>query len=55
MLATAIRIASQAFEKKFDKGGMPFIMHALYVMHKVKHLGEVAMTCAVLHDVLIGS
>lgn len=52
MLSTAIRIAAQAFEKKFDKGGIPYIMHCLYVMHKVKHLGELAMVCAILHDVI---
>lgn len=52
MLSTAIRIAATAFENKFDKGGTPYIMHCLYVMHKVKHLGELAMACAVLHDVL---
>ena len=52
MLSTAIRIAATAFENKFDKGGTPYIMHCLYVMHKVKHLGELAMACAVLPDVL---
>lgn len=52
MLSTAIRIAATAFENKFDKGGTPYIMHCLYVMHKVKHLGELAMACAVLHDVI---
>lgn len=52
MLSTAIRIAATAFENKFDKGGTPYIMHCLYVMHKVKHLGELAMACAVLHDVM---
>ncbi len=52
MLSIAIRIASAAFEKRFDKGGEPYIMHCLYVMHKVKHMGELAMSCAVLHDVV---
>lgn len=52
MLSTAIRIASVAFEGKTDRGGTPYIMHCLYVMHKVKHLGEVAMSCGVLHDLL---
>lgn len=52
MLSTAIRIAATAFEGKYDKGGVPYIMHCLYVMHKVKHLGELAMVCAILHDVL---
>jgi len=50
MLTKAIKIAATAFENDYDKGGVPYIMHLLYVMHKVKHLGEVAMICAVLHD-----
>jgi (p)ppGpp synthase/HD superfamily hydrolase len=52
MLSKAIRIAATAFEGKNDKGGVPYIMHCLYVMHKVKHLGVLAMICAVLHDVV---
>lgn len=52
MLTKAIKIAATAFEKDYDKGGTPYIMHLLYVMHKVKHLGETAMICAVLHDLV---
>jgi (p)ppGpp synthase/HD superfamily hydrolase len=52
MLTTAIKIASTAFEKDYDKGGIPYIMHLLYVMHKVKSFGETAMICAVLHDLI---
>ncbi len=52
MLTTAIKIASTAFEKDYDKGGVPYIMHLLYVMHKVKHLGETAMICGILHDLI---
>lgn len=52
MLTKAIKIAATAFEKDYDKGGVPYIMHLLYVMHKVKHLGEVAMICAILHDLI---
>lgn len=52
MLTTAIKIAATAFEHDKDKGGTPYIMHLLYVMHKVKHLGEIAMICAVLHDLI---
>lgn len=52
MLTKAIKIAATAFENDFDKGGVPYIMHLLYVMHKVKHLGEIAMICAVLHDLV---
>ena len=52
MLTKAIKIAATAFENDLDKGGTPYIMHLLYVMHKVKHLGETAMICAVLHDLI---
>lgn len=52
MLDKAIRIASVAFEGKKDKGGSPYILHCLQVMNEVRHLGEVAMTSAVLHDLL---
>lgn len=52
MLTKAIKIAATAFEYDYDKGGVPYIMHLLYVMHKVKHLGEVAMICAILHDLI---
>ena len=52
MLTTAIKIASTAFEHDYDKGGTPYIMHLLYVMHKVKPLGETAMICAILHDLV---
>jgi (p)ppGpp synthase/HD superfamily hydrolase len=51
MLGKAIAIASKAFVNEKDRGGKPYILHCLYVMHKVKHLGEEAMICAVLHDV----
>lgn len=52
MLGKAIKIAATAFENDKDKGGVPYIMHCLYVMHKVKHLGEIAMICAILHDLV---
>lgn len=52
MIAKAIKIAATVFENDYDKGGEPYIMHLLYVMHKVKHLGETAMVCAILHDLV---
>lgn len=52
MLTKAIKIAAIAFENDYDKGGKPYIMHLLYVMHKVKHLGETAMICAIFHDLI---
>lgn len=52
MLGKAISIAAQAFESKKDKGGKPYILHCLWVMNNVRHLGEHAMICAVLHDLI---
>jgi len=52
MLAKAIRIASEAFENKKDKGGNPYILHCLHVMNAVSYLGEEAMIAGVLHDLL---
>lgn len=51
-LGKAIAIASEAFKNKIDKGGKPYILHCLWVMNAVRHLGEVAMICAVLHDLV---
>jgi (p)ppGpp synthase/HD superfamily hydrolase len=52
LLGKAIAIASVAFENKVDKGGEPYILHCLVVMNKVRHLGHLAMICAVLHDLI---
>lgn len=52
LLAEAIRIASEAFVDKTDKGGQPYILHCLHVMYGVEDLGEEAMIVAVLHDLL---
>lgn len=52
LLSKAIRIASVAFEGQFDKGGRPYILHCLWVMNKVRHLGDIYMIVAVLHDLL---
>ena len=51
-LSTAIKITSEAFEGKFDKGGVPYIMHCLHVMNAVKHLGYKTMMIAVMHDLI---
>lgn len=52
MLGKAIAIAAQAFANKTDKGGKPYILHCIYVMNAVRHLGELAMICAILHDLI---
>ena len=40
------------FENVTDRGGHPYILHCLRVMNGVQHLGETAMICGILHDVL---
>lgn len=35
---------------QFDKGGMPYSLHPLTVMHKLKTKDEELMSIAVLHD-----
>ena len=50
LLSKAINIASQAHLNQFDKGGNPYILHPLWVMDKVRHLGHKYMIVAVLHD-----
>lgn len=52
LLSKAISIAAQAFEGEYDKGGRPYILHCLWVMNKVRHLGDIYMIVAVLHDLL---
>lgn len=49
-LGLAISIAAKAFENKVDKGGKPYILHCLWVMNRVSHLGEEVMITAALHD-----
>ena len=52
MLGKAIEIAVTAHAGQLDKGGQPYILHPLWVMNKVRHLGEDTMIVAVLHDVV---
>lgn len=51
-LSKAIAITSAAFVGGNDKGGQPYILHCLYVMDKVKHLGNEVMCAAVMHDLI---
>jgi len=51
-LSKALAIMTGAFEFKEDKGGFPYSLHCLAVMEGVRHLGPIAMTIAVLHDLL---
>ena len=52
MLNKAVLIAAQGHLNQMDKGGNPYILHPLYVMHKVRHFGEDFMITAVLHDIV---
>lgn len=50
-LELAIRIATSAHCKVFDKGGKPYILHPLYLMNQFLYDNELAII-AVLHDVI---
>ena len=52
MLSNAIKLATNAHAGQFDKGGMPYILHPLKVMHYLKSSDEELMCIAVLHDVV---
>ena len=53
MLSKAILIATQAHTGQFDKGGKPYILHPMTVLHKVgAHVGEEVQCIAILHDVI---
>lgn len=51
MLAKALVIATNAHAGQFDKGGNPYILHPLKVMHYLKSDDEELMCVALLHDV----
>jgi hypothetical protein len=51
-LGRAIQIAVNAHDGQLDKGGSPYILHPLWVMNQVRHLGEDHMIVAILHDVV---
>jgi len=51
MLGMAIHIAAEQFASVCDKGGVPYIIHCLYVMNNTE--GDDCVKCAaVLHDVI---
>lgn len=52
MLDKAIALAATKFVGVFDKGGRPYILHCLWVMDRVRHLGDIYMIVAVLHDIV---
>lgn len=52
MLAQMLHIATSAHHGQFDKGGSPYILHPLKVMHYVKSDDEELMCIALGHDVI---
>ncbi len=52
MLNTAIKLAVTEHDGQYDKGGMPYILHPLKVMHYLKTDDTELMCIALLHDVV---
>lgn len=52
MLGTMLVIATNAHAGQFDRGGKPYILHPLKVMHYLKTDDEELMCIALGHDVI---
>ena len=52
LLSNAILLAAQKHRGQFDQGGMPYILHPLAVMIKLRTEDHEKMAIAVLHDVV---
>lgn len=52
MLAKMLVIATNAHADQFDKGGNPYILHPLKVMHYLKTTDEELQAIALGHDVI---
>jgi (p)ppGpp synthase/HD superfamily hydrolase len=52
MLDKALLLATNAHHGQFDKGGAPYILHPIKVMHYLKSDDEELMCMALLHDVV---
>lgn len=52
LLANALVLATNAHAGQFDKGGLPYILHPLKVMHYLKSDDEELQCVAILHDVI---
>lgn len=52
MLASMIVLATNAHSGQFDKGGRPYILHPLKVMHYLKTEDEELQCMALGHDVI---
>lgn len=51
-LSVAITLAATRFDGIFDKGGKPYILHCLKVMHYLQTADAELQTIAVLHDII---
>lgn len=51
-LAIAISLAAEGHKNQFDRGGRPYILHPLKVMHYLKTDDYELMAIAVLHDLI---
>ena len=52
MLSKMIKIAVDAHYGQFDKGGKPYILHCLTVMHKLRTDDEELQCIAIGHDLI---
>jgi (p)ppGpp synthase/HD superfamily hydrolase len=52
MLDKALLLATNSHHGQFDKGGAPYILHPIKVMHYIKSDDEELMCMALLHDVV---
>ena len=52
LLDKAILIATNAHHGQLDKGGKPYILHPLAVMHMLDTTDEEVLCIAILHDVV---
>lgn len=52
MLAAMLTFATNKHAGQFDKGGMPYILHPIKVMHYLKTKDEELMCVALGHDVI---
>lgn len=52
LLGTMLMFCTVMFDGKFDKGGKPYILHCLTVMHKLKTEDEELQCIALGHDVV---
>ncbi len=52
LLARMLVLATNAHDGQFDKGGNPYILHPLKVMHYLKSTDEELMCMALGHDII---